>query len=112
MCHDYLPDNLVHRDARVILAMSDGALVLLLALELEHQRFFAAPMRDDRTLDAGVLRIGARLDRLAVNHGKHTAELDLGADLAIERLDLDRFARRDAILFPARFYNCVHTGIP
>src|SRR5262249_39856012 len=44
MCHALLLDDLVDRDARVVLAMSDGALVLLFALELEHQHFVAASL--------------------------------------------------------------------
>src|SRR5690349_506834 len=44
--------DLIHLHARVILAMPDGALVLLLALELEDDGLIAAALRCDGALHA------------------------------------------------------------
>src|SRR5437588_5936750 len=47
-----LCQNLVHLHLRVVLPVTDGPLVLLFALELEHQDFGAAPMGCDGALHA------------------------------------------------------------
>jgi hypothetical protein len=45
-----LCQNLVHLHLRVVLPVTDGPLILLLALELEHQDFGAASMGGDGAL--------------------------------------------------------------
>src|ERR1041384_6200538 len=89
--------------------MSDGALVLLLALELEHQYFFAAPVGGNGALHARAADGRSGFHRVAIHHGHNSVEFDLRANVARECFDFHRFARRDAILFTAGFYDCVHT---
>src|SRR5205807_2547135 len=88
----FLTDDLVHRDAGEILAMPDGALVLLLALELEHQRLVAASVRDDGAPDSRVLSVRAGLHGIAVDHCQHAVELNFGSHVARQRFDLDGHA--------------------
>src|SRR6516164_5365814 len=57
----HLHHNLAHLHLRVGLAMSDGFLVLLLALELEDDDFGRAVVGNDGGLDADI----ARVDQLA-----------------------------------------------
>src|SRR5579862_5341915 len=101
-----LCDDLVHFDAREVLAVSDGSLVLFLTLELECQELDAAAMGLDRALNTRTSRACARRYLIAVDQRQYAAELDLGSDVAQKRLYFNRIARRDAILFPACFNDC------
>src|SRR5579864_8946448 len=47
-----LCQNLVHLHLRVILPVTDGSFILLLALELEHQNFVTASMGGDSAFHA------------------------------------------------------------
>src|SRR5579885_1674031 len=107
-----LADNIADGDAREILAMADGPLVLLLALELENQRLFAASMRGDGAADARVSGLHAGPHRIAVDNRQHAAELDLRADVSGERFHFHRVTRSDAILLSTRFDDCVHSLNP
>src|SRR5580658_9027173 len=86
-------DDLVDGHSREILAMPDGALVLLLALELEHQRFFAAAMRGDGAFDHGSSHVRAGFDRIALDQCDHARKFNSRADIAGDGLYLDRLAR-------------------
>src|SRR5579862_7388676 len=113
MCHEtLLRDDVADRYAGEILAMADGPLILLFALELEDQRLLAAAVRYDRSRYARVSRVRAGPNRVAIDDRQHAPELDLAADVAGERFHFNRLARRDAILFPACFDHCVHNRFP
>src|SRR5580704_3113045 len=101
MCHKYLRQNLIHLHARVILAMPDGALVLLLALELEDDGLIAAAVGGDGALHARGAEDRAGLHRVSIHHGDDAVEFDFGAYVAGQSLDFNRLAWRDTILFTA-----------
>jgi len=107
-----LRDDFAHRDSRKILAMSDGAFVLFLALKLKHERLSAAAMRVDGALDDCAGDVLAGFDGIAIHQRDHAAELDGCADVAREGFDFNGFARGDTILFSASFDDSVHNGIP
>src|SRR2546423_14085850 len=102
-------DDLVDLHAGEVLPVTDGPLVLFLALELEHEDLDAAAAAGNRP---GHLRGSESLTGeylLIVTHdGENAAELDLSADVAGQRFHFDRVAGRDAVLFAASFNDCVH----
>src|SRR5579871_2850700 len=104
-----LCQNLAHLHLRVVLPVSDGALVLLFALELEHHHFIAAAVTCDGALHFGVGERGAgdQLVRI-VHHGQHAPEFHLGPHVAGNRFHFNHIARRDAVLFSTGFNHCVH----
>src|SRR5690242_2547196 len=83
--------------------MPDGFLVLLLALELEHKDFVAAPAADN-----GPFYGSAGNQLTAVIKGCLGGELDFRADVADNLFDADDIARTHPVLFSARFDNRVH----
>ena len=89
--------------------MPDGALVLLLALKLEDQGLLAAAVGGDGALHARAADGRPGLHRVPIHHCYNAVEFDLGADIAHERFDFHRLAGRNAVLFSACFYYCVHT---
>src|SRR5690242_2474140 len=109
-CFSELSYDLIHLDAGVILAMPDGALVLLLALELEDDRLIAAALRCDGALHTRAAKRGTRPDRIAIHDRNHAVEFHIRADVAGQSLDFDRLAWSNPILFTAGFNHCVHTG--
>ena len=88
--------------------MSDGALVLLLALELEHDGLVRRGRARRWSLLPERCRRRAGLDGIAVDHRQYAAELNFRANVARQRFHFNGFAWRDAILLPARFDDCVH----
>src|SRR6476620_2685415 len=117
MCHKItryayllLSKDLIHLPPGVILEMPDGALVLLLALELEDDGLIDAAVGGDGALHARRTQRRAGLDSLALHHGDDAVEFNFRAHVAGQGLDFDRLAGRDAILFTTGFNHCVHTG--
>src|SRR6266853_1526795 len=97
-----LCQNLVHLHLRVVLPVTDGSLILLLALELEHQNLVATAMGGDGALHARLAEGGAGYDFVRiVHHRQHAAELDLGADVAGESFDFNNISGSDAVLLTA-----------
>src|SRR5579864_1844528 len=90
--------------------MPDGALILLLALELENDGFLAPAVRDNRTLHQRSAHRGASLHGFAVEYRQDFVELDFRANISGNGFNLQKFARSGAILLPARFDDCVHTN--
>src|SRR5690349_13589215 len=109
MCHDKLRENLANLHAGEILTVADGALVLLLALELEHQRLLAAAMTFDHTRHTSVRHGGTSLNVIPVHDRQHTAELYLRAHVPGQGFDFHELTRRDTILLAAGFNDCVHS---
>src|SRR5579871_1231759 len=85
------------------LAMPDGFLILLLALELEHQNLVAAAVADDRAFHRGAGNHLARVAKRGLN-----GELDFRPDIAGDLFHADDVARSYPVLFSARFDNRVH----
>src|SRR5579883_131312 len=110
MGHKYflLCRNFLNLDSGEILAMPQGALILLFALELKDDGLGAAAMGQNGSDDAGALGGRAGLDAIAVHEGEHSAHFDLGPGFACERFDLNGLARGDAVLLAARLDYCVH----
>src|SRR5580693_1952009 len=105
----HLCQNLAHLHLRVVLPVSDGSLVLLLAFEFEHDHFVAASMPGDGALHFSVRERGAGNQLVGIVHnGEHTAEFDLRTDVASDCLHFDDVAWSDAVLFSAGFNHCVH----
>src|SRR5580704_12378413 len=93
----WLRYDLVHLHPGVILAMPNGALVLLLALELEYDGLLTTALRGDGALDARAAERRARSYGVAINYGHNAVEFDFRAYVAGQRLDFNRLAWRDAI---------------
>src|SRR6185503_18790747 len=110
MCHKNLRQNLVHLHPGVILAMPDGALVLLLALELEDDGLLTPALCGDGARYPRGADGGTGLNRVSIQHGDYAVEFNCCADVAGQSLDFNRLAWRDAILFTTGFNDCVHTG--
>src|SRR5579871_1019988 len=55
----HLYENVADSHFREVLAMPNGALILLFALELEYQHLLAAPVADDGALDGGLPEVRA-----------------------------------------------------
>src|SRR5215469_4408793 len=92
----HLHQNLADFQLCESLTVSNGFLILLLALELEHQHFGVAPV----AYDGGAH--GAALDHFAAVRKCHGGgKLDFRADVASQFLHADGFPGRDYILFPA-----------
>src|ERR1700686_277312 len=78
LCQDLVPLHL-----RVILPVTDGSFVLLLALELEHQNLGAASMSGNGALHARLPQLGPGDNFVRVVHNReHATEFDLSADVA------------------------------
>src|SRR6266478_4455155 len=113
MCHDcILPalHDLVNLYARIVLAVPDGAPVLLLALELEDDGFGLAVMLGNGAFDDRARRGGSGFHLPVVDYCQHAVEFHLRADIAHHGLQLHRLARGHAILLSAVFNHCVHTN--
>src|ERR1700689_4938912 len=103
-----LGGNLIHLDTGEVLAMSDGAPVLFLALEFKYDYLVGPAVRGDRRFDARRFYRRAGCHGVAVHHGQDAPELHVRSDLAWQCLYLKLLARCDAILLPACFNDCVH----
>src|SRR5579884_3160094 len=115
MCHDKilirvpLCNDVANPNLRVILAMALGALVLLLALEFEHQNLIAAIVRGDSGVHTGFAELLAKGQLAAIlEKSQYSAECDLGAWFTGQFRNAHHIARSDAELLPASFDNCMH----
>src|SRR5580765_4663502 len=110
MSHDrFLCDDLADFDFGVVLPVPFGALVLLLALELEYDDFLAAARRGDGCANPGATSFAARQYGAVIRkHGQHARKLNIGADIAGEFGDAQHIARFDTILFSAGLNNGMH----
>src|ERR1700722_1122646 len=83
LCAMDLCQNLAHLHLRLVLPVIDGALVLLLAFEFEHDNFFAASVFGDGGLHARPCqrRAGRHFVGI-VHHRQHALELHFRADIA------------------------------
>src|SRR5579872_4140517 len=101
--------DLVDLQLCVVVPVADGALVLLLALELEYDHFGAAVMAENggRNLGAAQVRTGHQFVGIA-HQGEHTAQFDLRPNLVRKRIDPNFVSGGDAILLAAGFNHCVH----
>src|SRR5260370_21894602 len=101
--------DLVDLHAREVLAVPDGAPILLLALAFEDQGLLGAVMFGDGAFDHGALGRRAGVHTAVIDHGQNAVKFHLRAHFTGQRFDLHRLAWRHPILFPARFNHCVHT---
>src|SRR5437016_4516211 len=102
----HLNDDIAHLHVREVLPVPLGALVLLLALEFEHQHLLAAAARDDGRLH--LPRVGARQQFTAVLKDSQGGELDFRARIAVQFAHADHISRGHPVLFSAGFDNRVH----
>src|SRR5712692_3028837 len=112
MTKPLLGDDVADLHLGVVLAMSDGALVLLLALELEDQDLLSAAARGDGAGDlvADGLGTGQHLAAI-VKDSQHFRELNLSPDIARELGHTNYVPRSNPVLFPAGFNNGMHGKI-
>src|SRR5204863_8539775 len=102
-------DDALDLELGVILPMALMLLVVLAPAHLENRDLLATPVANDSCLDSGAG--DDRLtdpDAVALADHQHLVEDDLRADVCDELLDPEFLARRDFVLLPAGFYNCVH----
>src|SRR4029077_1307300 len=98
-----------HLHGRVVLPVTARNLVLTALLELEHGQFLGAALRDDLATDTGFPRVLAQQNFLVVRvDSQDGTKIDLFPYFAINPLDADGVAGRDAILLPPGFDNGVH----
>src|SRR6266851_2623898 len=84
-------------------------LVLIGLFELEHGELFGAPLLDDFTGHGCFAGIGPQQNLLVVRmDGQDGAKIDLFPYFAIDPLDADGVARRDAILLSPSLNDGVH----
>src|SRR5262245_52230378 len=93
--------------------MTLRAAVLLAALHLDDENFFAAALADNLAFNFCSREIRTpepNLGILAARFGthKHLAELHRGADVAFKLLKLNNIARLYPVLFTTRHHHCVH----
>src|ERR1700744_355330 len=92
-----LRNEVADTNLRVMLPVALRALVLLLALEFEHQNFFAAILRGNCRVDASVTRLVAGQQLAAVlKQSDHSAERDFRSDFGGQFWNTDHVARSDA----------------
>src|SRR5271168_1971775 len=105
----HLCQNLVHGHFGEILPVTDRALVLLLALELEDDHFVAATVRFDGALHARISRARAGHQFVRIVHqGQHTAEFHFRANFTGQGVHLDNVSGSHFQLFATGFNYCVH----
>jgi hypothetical protein len=85
------------------LAMTDGFLVLLLALEFENDDFACAIPTND-----GGLHAAAGNELAAVFEGGLSGKFHFAADIAGQLFDAEHIAGRNPVLLSACFNNRVH----
>src|ERR1700687_2703918 len=96
-------------NGRVILPVTARNLVLTALLELEHSQFLCAALRDNFAADAGLASILAQQNLLVVRVDRQDGtKIDLFPYFAINPLDADGVAGRDAILLSPGLDNSVH----
>src|SRR5579884_1440441 len=104
LCHD-----LAHPHRGVVLAVADGALVLLLTFELKDDDLIAAAVLHDGALH---LRRAERFtgDQLIgiAHYSENPAQFNFGADITGDRVHPDDVAGSDAILLSTCFDYGVH----
>src|SRR6266568_4785000 len=93
----------------VILPMAALNLVLIGPFELEHGELLGAPLLDDFAGHGCFAGIGPQQNLLVVRmDGQDGAKIDLFSHFAIDPLDADGVARRDAILLSPSLNDGVH----
>src|SRR5207248_2875276 len=104
---NHLYENVVHGHLGVILPVTNGALVLLLALEFENQNLIAAAMSGNRRFHASLRQALSRNQFVRIlNHREDAAQLNFRPDLARKRIYIDPVAWRDPELLSASFNDC------
>src|ERR1700748_3566333 len=94
-----LRNEVADTNLRIMLPVALRALVLLLALELEHQNFFAAILRGNRRVDASLARFVTGQQLAAVlKQSDHLAERDFRSNFGGQFGNADHVARSDAKL--------------
>src|SRR5579883_1749448 len=88
---------------REVLAMSDGLLILLFALEFENQNLVALAGANDGALDGGAGNHFA-----AILESRLNRQFDFRADVAGQLFHADHIARGNPVLLSAKIDNCVH----
>src|SRR5579883_20666 len=101
-----LHQNVADLHFREGLAVPDGLLILLLALELENQHLVTPAVAQD-----GGLHGAARHQLAPVLEGGLRRQLDLRAHLAGQFFHADDVARSDAVLFSAGLNDRVHANL-
>src|ERR1700722_12690854 len=116
MRHDFslalrkrLSHNVADADLRIILPVALRALVLLFALELEHQNLVAAVLRGNRRVDAHRPGAFAQQQIAGILEQRHYfAERHLRSHFSRQFGYPDYVARSDAKLLSPGFDNCMH----
>src|SRR5439155_4769154 len=94
---------------RIILPMAARNLVLIALFELEHGELLATALRDDFPAHGSFAGIGAQYHLLVVRvDGQDGAKIHFFPYFAIDPLDADGVAGRDAILLSLGLNNGVH----
>ena len=88
--------------------MTNGALVLLFALEFEYQDLVAAAVGGDLTTDTSGLYGIAEGQAVVSGNRQNAIKFNWGADLANKRIDINGLAGRNTVLLSARFNYSVH----
>ena len=99
----------VMRSTVLVLTVAVLAPVILPPFLLEHDDLVGAGLVENGRGDARAVHQGGSDGRAfpVVEH-QHLIQLDRGAGLAGQPLDLDHIVLADAILLPARAYDCKH----
>src|SRR6267143_1041548 len=96
-------------NSRIVLPMTARNLVLAALLELEYGQFLGAALSDDLAAHAGLAGVVANQNFLVVRvDSQDGTKIDLFSYFAINPLDADGVAGRDAILLPPGLNNGVH----
>src|SRR5713101_6119980 len=101
--------NIADFDGRVILPVAARNFVLIALLELEHGELLAASLRHDLAAHGSFAGIGAHYHLLFVRvDGQDGAKVHFFPYLAIDPLNADGVAGRDAVLLSPGLNNGVH----
>jgi hypothetical protein len=86
--------------------VSDGFLILFLALELEDQDLVTTSVGDD-----GGLRGSGGYQPAVIGKGGLDSQFDFGADIAGHFFHAENVSRCNPVLFSASFNDCVHANL-
>src|SRR5579884_3041344 len=101
--------DLLDLEDRQFLTMAMLAAVVLAPLLLEDDYLGAARLLDDPGLDRRACdQRRADCGRVRIAEREHLGDLDMAADIALEPLDGNLVADRDAVLLPACLDDCEH----